>query len=765
MFLNFNFQTLSLIAENYPLKENRTKVYPFNTMRKFYLLIFVCTLFNIDLQAQYADRGTGALRPYIWWFDWNGATIANGFTRSFTSAEGLQITVAFSNVAGDGVEPDVMNTWYGAVLHTLYDFSQPDFRPALHSKATSTPMSFDMEVVVTRNGQPVPFTFVAGDAEASTMTERTDFTTSGGPWKTIDFFKNTNQAVNPLTGCNTQTVHIADTYGDAVQMGQNPLVATFSDGLAPLRISTTMYRSTVEGGMAVAFGILSPVDRGDLQGTFLFPQHAIQFTNVNECAYDNPRPALVPQANLFLGNAMPDADGNTGADDNMTGGDEDAVTIWPEYINTTGTYTLLVPVTNLTGNVAYIKGWFDYNRDGTFTPDEGIEQTVPAMPGGALSFTWTNLPAALPTGVMTNFAFRFRVSSVQAAVQDPGGFAPDGEVEDYYRPILQPCLTTKVDAGQDIRICTGQTAQLNAGGAIGYTWEQEGDLSSDVVPDPVATPAATKEYRVSAVHTNGCLSKDTVLVTVDPLPRLELGNNIPPICKGGYIEFTTTGADNTVWTDAGGQTIGTGNQFTYTPVSSTIIRATLSENRCNSQQTVTVPITVIEPPLTFVAKSNDLDCSTGRATLLASGGRDYQWMDVEGNHLQTGRAIVVTPQETTKYYVLVTDDYGCQALDSTTVNVVKAGTMAHYEMPTAFTPNNDGRNDCFGIKFPGLVGKVDFSIYDRWGNLVFHTNKVTDCWDGTFKGVPCDVATFVYVLRIESECGNVDRKGTVTLLR
>lgn len=741
------------------------KVYPFGTMRKCYLLILFMTLCHLNLHAQYADLGSGTLRPYIWWFDWNGADIRNGYTRSFTSEDGLQITITFSHVAGGGVVPDAMNTWYGAVLHTLYDFSQADIRPALHSKASAIPMSFDMEITATRNGQPVSFTFVAADAEASNEMERTTLTTSGGVWKTVDFFKNTNQTLNPLTGCNTQQVVISHTYGGTVQTGQNPLMATYSDGTSPLQVSTEMFRSGVEGGMAMAFGILSPIDRGDLQGTFLFPQHAIQFANVNECAYYTPRPALVTQADLFLGNAMPDADGSGGADDNATGADEDAVTIWPEYINTTHSYTLFVPVSNLTGNVAYIKGWFDYNRDGVFSANEGIGQVVPATAGGSIGFTWTNLPDELPAGVMTDFAFRFRVSSVQAAVQDPGGFAPDGEVEDYYRPILQPCLTTKVDAGQDLTVCTGQTAQLNAEGAVSYTWVQDGDLSSNIIPDPVATPAGTKEYFVSAVHTNGCRSKDTVLVTVDPLPTLTVNDDIPPLCKGGYIEFTTSGADETIWKDAAGQTIGTGNQFIYVPLESTVITATLSENHCNTRQTINVPITITEAPMTFVTKSNDVDCGNGKTTLLASGGTDYQWMDGQGNILHSGRSLTVTPTETTKYYVLVADGYGCAGLDSISVNVLKSGASAHYDMPTAFTPNGDGRNDCFGVKFPGLAGTVDFSVFDRWGNVVFHTNKLSDCWDGTYKGTPCDVATFVYVLRITSECGNVDRRGTVTLLR
>ena len=88
-----------------------------------------------------------------------------------------------------------------------------------------------------------------------------------------------------------------------------------------------------------------------------------------------------------------------------------------------------------------------------------------------------------------------------------------------------------------------------------------------------------------------------------------------------------------------------------------------------------------------------------------------------------------------------------------------------YDLPNSFTPNGDGLNDCFGIKYWGQINQLDFSIYNRFGERVFHTNNPNVCWDGTLNGEPQKADVFVYTIKAKTACGNIDKKGTVTLLR
>ena len=87
-------------------------------------------------------------------------------------------------------------------------------------------------------------------------------------------------------------------------------------------------------------------------------------------------------------------------------------------------------------------------------------------------------------------------------------------------------------------------------------------------------------------------------------------------------------------------------------------------------------------------------------------------------------------------------------------------------MPSAFTPNHDGHNDCFGAKYWGFITEFDFSIFNRWGECVFKTKNPGQCWDGNYKGKLQIADVYVYIIHARSFCeASVFRKGTVALIR
>ncbi len=165
-----------------------------------------------------------------------------------------------------------------------------------------------------------------------------------------------------------------------------------------------------------------------------------------------------------------------------------------------------------------------------------------------------------------------------------------------------------------------------------------------------------------------------------------------------------------------------------------------------------------------VSKSNDLDCSNGSAQLQVSGAYQYTWWPVTGLNYANRANPVARPTAPTKYIVTGTDINGCVNKDSVMVDILTVRKGENL-MPNAFTPNGDGLNDCFGIRYWGVVSKFDFSVFDRIGNLVFHTNNPNDCWDGRYKGQMMPGATYVYFIRAINNCGPIERKGTVVLLR
>ena len=86
-------------------------------------------------------------------------------------------------------------------------------------------------------------------------------------------------------------------------------------------------------------------------------------------------------------------------------------------------------------------------------------------------------------------------------------------------------------------------------------------------------------------------------------------------------------------------------------------------------------------------------------------------------------------------------------------------------MPNSFTPNGDGKNDCFGIKFWGVILQLEFFIYNRYGENVFYTSDPYQCWNGLYKSNKPLPGNYVYYIKAKTTCGIVEKKGNVLLIR
>ena len=171
------------------------------------------------------------------------------------------------------------------------------------------------------------------------------------------------------------------------------------------------------------------------------------------------------------------------------------------------------------------------------------------------------------------------------------------------------------------------------------------------------------------------------------------------------------------------------------------------------------------PPTIQLTKSNDLNCTLSISQLKATGGAKYVWSPAETLNNAFIANPVASPAATTVYHVAVITALGCVGEDSITVNVAADISKNGIQIPNAFTPNGNGLNDCFGLRFLGQISNLKFSIYDRWGNRVFYTNNPSQCWNGRFKGKELKSDVFIYQISGTTLCGEISKKGTVTLIR
>jgi gliding motility-associated-like protein len=108
-----------------------------------------------------------------------------------------------------------------------------------------------------------------------------------------------------------------------------------------------------------------------------------------------------------------------------------------------------------------------------------------------------------------------------------------------------------------------------------------------------------------------------------------------------------------------------------------------------------------------------------------------------------------TPDQSIVYYLSVQTE-SCIATDSVAIYVLDKNDLEcdKLYLPKAFTPNNDGLNDEYGISNTFIIESLDFfEIYDRWGSKVFSTNQPSIKWDGNFEGTPVNPGMFLYKAR------------------
>ena len=146
---------------------------------------------------------------------------------------------------------------------------------------------------------------------------------------------------------------------------------------------------------------------------------------------------------------------------------------------------------------------------------------------------------------------------------------------------------------------------------------------------------------------------------------------------------------------------------------------------------------------------------TGETIVLSPGNfSSYLWQDNS-----TAPQLEVSQPGT--YAVSVTNSCG------TAMSAVQiTGKVCNSYFPTAFTPNNDGRNDVFKMLNAHGIKNYDLRIFNRWGQLVFHTNDVTKGWNGSYGAYVQGSAVFVWIASgVEATGKKFMRKGTVTLIR
>jgi gliding motility-associated-like protein len=232
------------------------------------------------------------------------------------------------------------------------------------------------------------------------------------------------------------------------------------------------------------------------------------------------------------------------------------------------------------------------------------------------------------------------------------------------------------------------------------------------------------------------------------------------ICKGNSVQLFASGANNYTWSPAAGLS----NPNTPNPVASPqqttkyYVTSTPSGANCAAKDSILV--TIAPSPELIISPDANI-CSGGSIQLFVSGATTYKWTPIDGLSDPNSPSPVASPSVTTLYHVEGANAGGCK--DTSSVKVIVSAEAKLY-VPTAFTPNNDGVNDCFRIPNASGSSNFELSIFNRFGEKVFYSSDPGKCWDGTYKAKREPAGVFVYYLKMTNGCGNIIKKGTVSII-
>ena len=318
----------------------------------------------------------------------------------------------------------------------------------------------------------------------------------------------------------------------------------------------------------------------------------------------------------------------------------------------------------------------------------------------------------------------------------------------------------------DTTICRTDTTRLNLNtDALYFVWTPTNVMVNPTVQNPFIFPtAATTNFNVRASISNKCFEDKNITVRTVPYPLPVVSTNAP-ICFGKDAQLNASGGSMYVWSPATYlSSTNIPNPTVLKPLKSTTYQVSVSDTLgCPKTVNATVQVEVIK----IIADAGPSDTSiviNQPLQLNATGSINYLWTP---NTALTSNTIfnpIATPNNNITYKVKVSNSIGCEAFD--TINVKVFLLPPDVYVPSAFTPNKDGNNDTFKPIALGIKSIENFSVFNRWGQLMYTTSKIGQGWDGTFKATPQSAATFVWqVQATDYKNKKIVRKGSVILIR
>jgi gliding motility-associated-like protein len=442
----------------------------------------------------------------------------------------------------------------------------------------------------------------------------------------------------------------------------------------------------------------------------------------------------------------------------------------------------------LSGNASYTLTVTDFQGcTGTFTFFVGEPPAMTISATGKPASCANGTDGSAETGQIVNaigqVSFQWSNGATSAAVQqlapgyygvtatDAKGCTADASVTVEAPPALQIALRPEG------LTCHGNNdaslESIVSGGTPAYSYVWSNGATTENLKN---IPAGT--YSITVNDMNGCTIISERTIEELPAPQLKV-TAVDPVCfgdKNGRFALSVQGGTSPWAFSINNGPFTPGGNFLALGAGTYQFNAT-DANGC----TISGSGSLSQPPPLQVSLPADTTLTLGDSLFIqsivtgATGLPAYTWSSLWNDDFVCTDSslcdeLLIHPTVNNQYTVTVTDENRCSASQSVRVSVF---TPRGVYVPTGFSPNDDQVNDLLVVHGTGsqLEEIVIFSVYDRWGELVyedrnFPVNETSRGWDGSFRGKPCNPGVFVWVLEALYRDGRKELlRGNVTLVR
>jgi gliding motility-associated-like protein len=316
------------------------------------------------------------------------------------------------------------------------------------------------------------------------------------------------------------------------------------------------------------------------------------------------------------------------------------------------------------------------------------------------------------------------------------------------------------------------------------TWQNFNPVKSDSTYSVIAATVPT-QYRV--IVKSGVCEPDTsstayIIIYPAKYPQATVHPLDTSICYGTIAPLTASVTQGSSYSWSNQTSLydpgdGTISYIPYSinarvaPLKTSYYVLSVLNTGCPVLFTDTILIHVISPIIVHAGRDTSVVANQPlqlQASLSdTSGVYTWLWTPVKG----LDNSLIANPVATfnssidsVRYVARATNTTGCYGEDDIVVHIFK--TAPEIFVPSAFTPNGDGRNDILK-PIPVGITKLDFfRVYNRWGQLIYSTSIIGNGWDGTLNGTQQPSGAYVYVVQgTDYKTNIIFRKGTVVLIR